>query len=278
MILNAFRLALREIGHNLMRSFLTTLGIAIGIAAVIAMVTLGRAATQSVTSSISSMGQNLLIVTPGERRPGTFTSAPPFQMRDVEAIRREIPALAVAAPVVQRSTVVVNGNHSRTTPTTGTTNDFLISRDWPVVEGRTFTEGEMTSGKAACILGETVRRDLLPGQDALGATIRVGKIPCLVVGVLLEKGQSAVGMDQDDVVIMPIRAVQRRIAGNEDVSMIWCSIADTAQTETTKAQITALLRQIRHVGHGVADDFQVNDLQEVTRLVQSTSGDRKSVV
>jgi len=271
MIANALLLAVREIRHNLMRSLLTTLGVAIGVAAVIAMVSLGSAATRSITSDIASMGRNLLIIIPGERRPGTLTSASPFDMEDVDALRRDVSSLSVVAPMVQRSTVAVNGNRSRTTPTTGTTNEFFTAREWPLAEGREFAATELAAGKAVCIVGETVREELFGAQRAIGADIRIGKISCGVIGVLSVKGQSTMGPDQDDIVVMPIRAVQRRIAGNTDVGMIWASVRDASQTEQAKSGTETLLRERRHIGTGAASDFQVNDLQEISRLVQNTT-------
>ena len=271
MIANAFLLALREIRNNLMRAGLTTLGIVIGVAAVIAMVTLGAGATKSVTSDIASMGRNLLIVAPGQHRPGTMTSAPPFDIQDSDLVQREIPGLAAVAPMVQRSVVAVNGNRSRTTPATGTTNAFFAAREWPLAMGRIFTVTELRAGKAVCILGETVRSDLFGAQDPLGANIRVDKISCEVIGVLSPKGRSTFGQDQDDLVVLPIRTVQRRIAGNTDVSMIWISIAQVSQTAQIKSGIEKLMRERRHIGEGAVSDFQVNDMQEITRMVQSTT-------
>ncbi len=271
MIANAFLLALREIRNNLMRAGLTTLGIVIGVGAVIAMVTLGSGATTSVTSDIASMGRNLLIVVPGQRKPGTLTVAPPFDLADADAIVREVPGLAAVAPMVQDSVVAVNGNRSRTTQATGTTNAFFTAREWPLVAGRVFTVTEERAGKAVCILGETVRQDLFGAQDPLDAKIRVGKISCDVVGVLAPKGKSTFGQDQDDLVVMPIRAVQRRIAGNTDVGMIWISVTHAPDTATAKAAVEKLMRERRHIGEGAADDFQVSDMAEVTRMVESTT-------
>ena len=271
MIGNAFLLAIREIRNNLMRSALTTLGIMIGVGAVIAMVTLGEGATQSVTAGIASMGRNLLIVSPGQRRPGQMTAAAPFQIADVEAIKREVASLAAVAPAVTRSAVVVYGNHNRTTQVTGTSNDFFLARDWAVSLGRPFNAAEDRSGRPVCVLGETVRTDMFGGQDPLGERVRIGKVSCDVIGVLASKGQSTFGSDQDDVVIMPLRAVQRRIAGNTDVSMIWLSTLSAEETARTKNDVTTLLRERRRIAPGAPDDFQVNDMQEVARTIQSTT-------
>jgi putative ABC transport system permease protein len=271
MIGNAFLLAIREIRNNLMRAALTTLGIVIGVGAVIAMVTLGEGATQSVTAGIASMGRNLLIVSPGQRRPGQMTAATSFQIADSDAIKREITGLAAVAPAVTRSAVVVYGNRNRTTQVTGTSNDFFTARDWAVSLGRPFNAAEDRSGRAVCVLGETVRKDMFGAQDPLGERVRVGNVSCDVVGVLAAKGQSTFGSDQDDTIIMPLRAVQRRIAGNTDVSMIWVSTQNAGATARAKNDVAALLRERRRIAPGAPDDFQVNDMQEVARTIQSTT-------
>jgi putative ABC transport system permease protein len=272
MIGNAFFLSLREIRNNLLRAGLTTLGIVIGVAAVIAMVTLGAGATKSVTSDIASMGRNLLIVAPGVRRPGTLSSAPFLEEGDADAIAREVTGLGAVAPSVTRTGVAVLGNKNRSTQVTGSTNDFLLARDWPVVLGRDFSSAEIRAGKAVCILGETVRRDLFGQEDPIGARIRVDKISCDVIGVLAAKGQSTFGQDQDDLIVMPLHAVQRRLAGNTQVSLIWVSVTSPANIANAKAQIESLMRERRHIAPGAADDFEVNDMRELTRMVESTTG------
>jgi len=272
MIANAFLLALREIRNNLMRAGLTTLGIVIGVAAVIGMVTLGAGATKRVTADIASMGRNLLIMIPGQRRPGTLDSAPPFDVQDAESIQREMPGLAAVAPVLSRSVTAVNGNRNATTSVMGTTNAYLSAREWPLVKGHAFTVTDIRAGKAVCIIGQTIREELFGAQDPMGASIRVDKIACEVIGLLEAKGQSTFGQDQDDLVIMPLRAVQRRIAGNNDVGMIWISVAQASQIDDARGQISKLMRERRHIGAGAAPDFDVRDMQEITRMVQSTTG------
>jgi putative ABC transport system permease protein len=271
MIANAFILALREIRNNLLRASLTTLGIVIGVGAVIAMVTLGSGATKRVTSDIASMGRNLLILIPGQRRPGTLVAAPNFQIEDAQAIARDVPGLSATAPSVSRSVVAVAANRNRTTQVTGTTNDFLTAREWPLLVGRNFSLAESRSGKSVCILGETVRHELFGAQDPIGERIRVDKISCEVIGLLSAKGQSTFGTDQDDLVLMPLKTVQRRLAGNTDVSLIWMSVTRASDIDHVKDAITKLMRERRHVGAGAAEDFQVQDMQEVSRMVTSTT-------
>jgi putative ABC transport system permease protein len=271
MIWNAFQLALREIRNNIMRAGLTTLGIVIGVAAVIMMVTLGSGATQSVTSNIASMGRNLLFVSPGTRR-GPLTSATDFDLADALAIQHEVSGLAAVAPTLTRSAVVITGNHNRPTQVTGTTDAFFVARDWPIDEGRNFSMPEVRIGKAVCVLGDTVRRDLFGDQDPIGARIRVDGVACTVIGTLAPKGKSTFGGDPDDLVVMPLRTVQRRLAGSTQVNLIWLSAADAAAIPTVKEEVQRLMHQRRRIAQGQADDFDINDMQEISRMVATTTG------
>ncbi len=270
MIANAFLLALREIRNNLMRAGLTTLGIVIGVGAVIAMVTLGNGATKSVTSDIAAMGRNLIIVIPGQRQ-GPPIAATPFMQSDVDAIGREVPGLNAVAPEAERQEVAVNANHNRTTQITGSTNAFFAAREWKIEEGRAFTQAEVRAGKAACILGATVRHDLFGAENPVGSRIRVNKVTCDVIGILEAKGQSTWGQDQDDLILMPLETVQRRLAGNTDVNVILVSVASASGVPYVKNEIQRLLRERRHIAAGTADNFAVNDLQELTRTVEATT-------
>ncbi|HYK80848.1 MAG TPA: ABC transporter permease, partial [Micropepsaceae bacterium] len=191
MIIDALLLALRELRRNLMRASLTTLGVIIGVAAVIAMVTLGNGATVSVTSSIGSLGRNLLILAPGTRRVGGANAgAEPFAPGDVDAVRRDIAGLRAVAPVAQRAEIVVTGNQNHSTQVTGTDNAYFDVRDWPPIAGREFTDPEIRTGRPACIIGQTVRTTLFGSQNPLGTEIRVRDVPCEVIGVLSPRGQS----------------------------------------------------------------------------------------
>ncbi|HEX2593026.1 MAG TPA: ABC transporter permease [Rhizomicrobium sp.] len=271
MMLNAFLLALREIRNNLMRAGLTTLGIVIGVASVIAMVTLGSGASQSVTSGIASMGRNLLMLTPGQMRRGPPQAATPFESNDVIAIDRDVPGLAAVAPNVSRSVTAVLGNHNKTTQLAGSNNDYFKAREWPLAAGRYFSEGELRAGKSVCILGEDVRKELFGEGDPIGARIRLDKVSCDVIGLLVSKGQSSFGPDQDDVVVMPLRTVQRRFAGNDQISSVWISVADASNVPRAKQDVASLMRERRRIPAGATDDFTVNDQQELTRIVESTT-------
>jgi putative ABC transport system permease protein len=271
MIANAFLLALREIRNNVLRAGLTTLGIVIGVAAVIAMVTLGSGATKSVTSDIASMGRNLIIVSPGGNRRGPPTAATPFKDADAQAIAREIPGLLAVAPQAEQSAVAVNANQNHNTRIIGTTNAFFTAREWPVIAGRVFTTAELRGGKSVCIIGQTVRKELFGSQDVVGAKIRINKVSCDVIGLLDPKGQTTFGQDQDDMVLMPLETVQRRLAGNNDVNVIMVSVANPRGVDRAKVMIEQLMRERRHLAAGVADDFSVDDMREITRMVESTT-------
>jgi len=274
MLWNAFLLALREVRRNVMRSFLTILGIVIGVAAVITMVTLGNGATAKVTEQISSLGTNLLELRPGQghRGPGgTRSTADMFEIDDVQAIDREISGLAAVAPVASQSSQAIYGNKNWSTTATGSSNAYLKVRNWTLDIGREFTEGELRSGKAVCILGNTVRKELFSGQDPLDATIRLEKLSCKVIGVLKSKGQSSFGMDQDDFVLVPLRMLQRRIAGNTDVSAISISAKDGISTEKIEQDIERLMRERRRILPGKDDDFHVRNMEELVSTLTGTT-------
>jgi len=272
---DTIRLALGAIRRNVMRSTLTILGVVIGVAAVIAMVTLGNGTTARITESIASLGSNLLIITPGAqagRGPGgVAVAATAFTLRDVEAMRNDISGIAAVAPSAGGRAQLVVGNENWPTTITGTDNDYFVVRDWALSRGRLFTDGEILGGRASCIIGTTVREKLFRAQDPVGATIRVGSMPCEVIGVLVSKGQGMGGMDQDDVVIMPLRAVQRRLNGNDDVSVIQVSVQSGRSTSRVRADLVALLRERRHLAEGKDDDFRVLDIAEVSGTILSTT-------
>ena len=213
MLWNAMLLALREIKRNVLRSFLTTLGIVIGVAAVITMVTLGGGATAQITEQISSLGSNLLMVTTGRRMgPGQSTTIPSFKQKDVDAIAREISSVRAVAPVSNASSVAIYGSENWSTTITGTDNNYFKVANRPIAEGREFTDSELRSGAMVCLLGETVRKGLFGSQSPLGSKLRLQKLSCTVIGLLEAKGQTGMGRDQDDVILVPIRTFQRRIA------------------------------------------------------------------
>jgi putative ABC transport system permease protein len=274
MLWNAFLLALREIRRNVMRSFLTILGVVIGVAAVIVMVTLGSGATAQVSEQISSLGSNLLMVMPGQRRHGpggSSASAEPFDLDDVMAIAGEIGSVAAAAPSSSQSVMAIYGNENWSTSVTGTDNAYFKVRNWSIETGRQFTANELRSGKAVCILGTTLQKELFGGQNPLGATIRLGKLSCQVIGILKSKGQSTMGTDQDDRVLIPLRTFQRRIAGNQDVGRIHVSAREGASTEKVQKDIELLMRERRRISPTEENDFTVMDMQEIAATLTGTT-------
>jgi putative ABC transport system permease protein len=272
MLYETFKLALQAISRNAMRSFLTVLGIIIGVGAVIAMVTIGNGTTAKVNADIAKLGSNMLFVRPGQFGPGRASSeAPSFDMAVVNAIREQVSGLKAVAPSSSSSATVVYGSESRSSQITGTSAEFLVARDWPIVEGRSFNAGEMSGGRAVCIIGETVHEKLFGSASPVGETIRVGTIPCEVIGLLEAKGQSGFGQDQDDVILMPLRTFQRRIAGDSDVGSIILSANDGVDTERVQAATELLLRERRKIGRGEEDDFSVHDMKEIAEAQTSTT-------
>lgn len=267
MLWNTLLLALREIRRNVMRSFLTVLGIVIGVASVITMVTLGNGATQHVTTQIASMGSNLLMVTPGRRMgPGQQGMAPAFKSEDAQAIAREIGSVSAVAPASTGAATAIFGNENWSTSVTGTTSEFIALRNMALHSGRNFTTSEAHAGAAVCILGQTVREKLFGSQDPIGQRIRLGALSFQVIGLLEAKGQS-MGQDQDDLVIVPLRTFQRRISGNQDVRLIQVSIRDGASTEKAQQDIQLLLRDRRRLAAGEEDNFQVMDTKEISTML-----------
>ena len=266
-------MAFREIRRNTLRSVLTMLGIVIGVAAVIALVTLGRGASDKVTAEVSSMGVNMLTIMPGAQRRGpSNVTAAPLTLEDVRALSRDIPVLAAVAPTASRGVLSVYANKSFNTSVMGTTNAYFTVRNTHIESGRIFADVEISGGQPVCVIGNTVKRELFGADNPLGAQIRLGRVSCLVIGLTRAKGQSTFGMDQDDYILMPLSAFQRRIAGNSDVGAIAVSTIDESQTNRAKQQISALLRERRRVADGQVDDFSVHDTREIVQTLQTVTG------
>jgi putative ABC transport system permease protein len=255
-----------------MRSILTILGIVIGVAAVITMVTIGSGATRQVTQQIASLGSNLLMVRPGQRMGmGQRSSAPAFELSDVIALGREISAVAAAAPTSTQVVTAIFGNENWSTSVTGTDNAYFRVRNLDLRAGRRFNHSELRAGKAVCIVGETVRRELFGSYSPLDQKIRLGKFACEVIGLLQAKGQSSMGRDQDDLVILPLRTFQRRISGSHDVQLIQLSLRQGESTTRVEQDIVRLLRERRHLSHNQEDNFSVMDMKEIGDMLSSTT-------
>jgi putative ABC transport system permease protein len=272
---NAVHETLHQLRRNPMRSALTMLGILIGVAAVIAMIALGRGAAARVSRDLSGLGQNLLFVipgTPGGGGPGARSNAPPFDEADARAIQREVRGVAGVAPVVTQSGVAVYISASRRTTVTGSTSDYFTVMSWRVGTGRLFNEAELRTGAPVCVLGETVRRALFGAVDPIGATLRVGTISLRVIGVLVPKGSSSFGQDQDDFIVVPLATHQRRISGTHDVSAIFLSADREAESGRIRADIEAMMRDRRHLHVGEESDFTVRDMKEIAAMIGSITG------
>jgi len=272
MFWNALLLALREIRRNVLRSALTMLGIVIGVASVIIMVNLGNGATAQVKNQIASLGTNLLIVRPGQHfGPGPRTPARPFDLADADALARELSSVLEAAPSSSEGSVVVFGNQNWSTSVVGSDNRYFTVGAWTLEAGRLFTESETRGGRAVCIIGASVRRELFGAQDPIGSSIRLGKMSCDVVGLLKSKGESTMGRDRDDIIVMPLSTFWRRVAGNRDVSLIYVSGRDGIPTEKVKKDIETLLRERRRIVAGKEDDFEVRDMKEISEALTGTT-------
>ena len=272
MLFNTILLALRSIRRNLMRSFLTILGIVIGVSAVITMVTLGNGATMAVQNQISGLGTNLLQVRPGQRMgPGGGSGAPAFKATDADAIAQQIGGILAVAPEARTSATVVAAGRNWTTSIIGSTNAWLETGNWAVRTGRVFSDAELRAGAAVCLIGETVRRELYGTRDAVGEQLRVKAFSCEVVGVLASKGQGAFGNDQDDTVVVPLRTLQRRVTGNTRVNTLLVSMQDGSDPERVKASLTQLLRELRKLSDTDEDNFNVLDTKQLADTLSGTT-------
>ncbi len=274
MLWETFLLAQKTIRRNKLRSFLTILGIVIGVAAVISMVTLGSGATQKVTSDISKLGSNVLHVRPGQgmRGPGgARSSSDQFKTEDAVAITNSIAGLEAVAPVAETSGQAIYGSSNWSTSVTGGTNDFFIVQGWELDDGRTFIDSELQAGKSVCLIGKTVQKELFAQESPLGKTMRLGKISFKVIGTLKEKGQSNFGTDQDDLVVIPLKTLQRRMAGNSDVRTILVAVHDGVSTTTIQTEIESLMRERRGIANGQDDDFHVRDMKEIIETLTGTT-------
>jgi putative ABC transport system permease protein len=275
MLLNTLFLALRSIRRNLLRSFLTILGIVIGVSAVITMVTLGNGATQAVQMQISSLGTNLLMVRPGQRLgPGGGGGAPSFKESDAEAVLSQIGGIAAVAPEGRANVTVVGNGRNWATNVIGSSNAWFDTGNWKLAQGRKFEDAELSAGAAVCIVGETVRREVFGGQvgrRGLGEQLRIKQFSCEVIGVLASKGQASMGNDQDDTVLVPLRTLQRRVSGNQRVNTLLVSMQDGSDPERVKASLRQLLRERRKLDVGDDDNFNVLDTQQLAETLSGTT-------
>ena len=273
MLGTVFFLALRSIRRHLLRSFLTILGIVIGVAAVVTMVTLGQATTAAVQEQISALGTNILQIRPGQGfgRGGGGTAPPSFEWADVSTIEQQVAGVVAVAPMTQSSVTAIHEGANWSTTINGTTSAYFQVQPWPLKSGRLFTEAEETAGKAVCILGATVQSNLFRNGDPIGQRLRVGDVSCDVIGTLTRRGQAGFGGDQDDIVIMPIKTVQRRFTGSTDIRMILVGVDEAYSSERVQASLAGLLRERRHIGEGEEDNFHIFDTKQISDTLTGTT-------
>ena len=264
-------LALREIRRHLLRSILTVLGIVIGVAAVITMVTVGNGVTASVRTQIASLGANtLMVVTNAQARQAGGGPPPNFTREDVDAIRAQIGGIDRVAGQVNASVTATADGINWQTSVIGTTADGISIQAMTLTAGRVFTAEEEAAGKGVCIIGETVRKNLYANVDPIGRQLRVGKVTCPVIGTLKERGQGGPGSDQDDTVLMPARAVQRQIIGTTNIYWIVIGVNAAYDNNAVSADLTRLMRERRHLAIGQEDDFRLIDMKQIADTVSGT--------
>ena len=268
-------LALNEIRRHLLRSFLTVLGIVIGVAAVVMMVTLGNGATQAVQKEVSALGSNLLYVLPNPAlgRGAGALRPPPFDMGDVAAIGSQIAGVTAAAPQETAGRTVVREGRNWNTTITGTTADYLRIQNWKPAEGAVFTPADEQAGRAVCLLGSTVRDSLFGPEQAVGTAIRVGAISCTVGAVMAKRGSGPnVGSDPNDSVVMPLKAVQRRLTGTRDIGLIVVGIDARYDSKSVQAAVESLLRERRRIAPDATSDFRIFGTEEFAQSLGKITG------
>jgi putative ABC transport system permease protein len=272
------RMSFQALGKNKARTLLTTLGIVIGVAAVIAMVSLGQGAQSLVQQQMQSMGTNVLFVTPGAQRGFGGARGPADQGatltdRDAEAIAKQVSEVKAVSPVVMSSGQAVAGNLNWSTRVEGGNEQYLEIRDWSVAEGDFFTDSDVRSASRVAVLGKTVAANLFPYSDPIGETIRIRNMPYRVVGILSAKGQSAMGTDQDDVILMPYTTVQKKMAASaiSSINRISVSAVSAESSSIAADQITGILRERHQIKEGQPDDFRVNNMTEIAEAAEQTT-------
>ena len=274
MLWETFKLAALSVRRNALRSVLTLLGIVIGVAAVIAMVTIGNGATEKIKADLSKLGSNMLVARPGRDTfgpGGASGDSRSFTERDVQVLRESVRNVRGIAPSASRQVRAVLGADSADANVTGTDASYFIVQDWVIAEGRPLSDGDVRSASPVCIIGQTIRRTLYSGVNPVGQQLRLGDVSCEVIGTVEGKGQSAFGNDQDNIVFMPLRTFQRRIAGNTRINNIFISAATAGDVAPVQAQAEEILRERRRVLAGEADDFTVRDMSQIANTMSSTT-------
>jgi putative ABC transport system permease protein len=275
MLIMAFRIALRALARNKLRSFLTMLGIIIGVGAVIAMVAIGEGAKKRVQEQIASLGTNLLVILPGTVTLGGARTGSGGRQTlvasDARAIMREIPVVAGASPVVRQVQQVIAGDQNWSTPVQGVAPEFQQIREWQVQEGRFISQADIENTAKVALIGQTVAYNLFGDNDPIGAVIRIKKIPFHVIGILGAKGQSGNGTDQDDVVMVPYTTMMKLVMGVTYIQQIIVAAVSADTTQEANNQIASLLRQRHKLRAGVDDDFMIRNLSDIAEAASNSA-------
>jgi putative ABC transport system permease protein len=279
-VLGLLRVAMRALAVNKLRSVLTMLGIIIGVAAVIVMIAVGAGAQKRVEEQIRSLGSNLLLILSGTTTAGGvrmgFGSNLTISEDDAAAIPREIPE-TMSAPALRGTAQLIWGNQNWSTVIFGVTPEYVDVRQWEIASGRIFDASDMAGATKVCLVGQTVARQLFGGVDPLGQVIRVRRVPFTVIGVLESKGQSMMGSDQDDLILMPITTARKRVLGasnlakQRSVGTIWVKVAEGYDMKVAEEQVRSLLRQRHRLQPGQDDDFSLRNLEEVAATQEASS-------
>ncbi|TIH17068.1 FtsX-like permease family protein [Marinifilum sp. JC120] len=276
MFLQAVLLSFRTLLRNKLRSCLTVLGIVIGVGSVIAVVVIGQGASRKLTDEISSLGSKMIMIYPDEENgvgfAGETSNLIPFKNSDVEAIKREFPDCGGVAPVAESGAVAVFGSNNCRTSVTGTESSYFAIRNWKLKFGRLFSSSEERVGKSVCIIGEKVSKNLFKGMDPIGSSIRIDRFAYQVIGVLKSKGGSMVGKEQDDVILVPLKVLQRRISGTKDVDLILVGCGPGQDSTTLKRQLKQVMIERRPVPPGHGNNFAIEDMKEIIKTVEKQTG------
>ncbi len=273
-ITNLFKVSLKAVANNKMRSFLSMLGIIIGVAAVIIMMSIGQGSKESIRAELSTMGTNLLTIRPGADMRGGVRQDPSsmqtLKMADYQRILQEKKFVTKVSPEVTASGQAIYGNNNTTTTMYGESTDYLDIKQWDIEEGECFTEEDIKKAAKVCVVGKTIVTELFDGHDPVGKTIRFKSIPMRICGVLKSKGYNSWGMDQDNVVIAPYTTVMKRIAAQTYFSSIVCSAITEELSDAAIEELTQILRDNHKLKDDAADDFQIRSQAEMMETMSST--------
>ncbi len=274
-ILATIKIALRALRRNKLRTVLTMLGMIIGVGAVIAMVGIGNGAKSQIEAQIASLGQNVILIFSGSiTRGGVHTgwgSAGTLTIEDAEAIQREIPGVVAVSPEVRTSAQIAAGNQNWSTQILGEAPEYFSLRQWPIVQGASFTEQDVRSANKVAVVGQTIADQLYPGEEPLGKILRIRNVPFMIVGLLLPKGLSLQGQDQDDLVVMPYTSAMKRVQRVTTLRTINAQTATALLLNPVQQQIIELLRQRHRITAGRDDDFTVRNQQEIADMATEQS-------